>query len=140
MTGPAEDADPVDVQEVLDRVDSLDVWRRESRAGGGKLVLVEPTLEEFHETFGRITDAQTFEEVDADGVALAAIQGLSGSVHRQRQRLAAQRAVLEEQAEAIDRQRETVSKQRDDLERLRSKLESLQGELHDLRRAAADDD
>lgn len=71
------DVEPVDEDDVLDRVADLDVstWRYTGQAADVRHM--GPMAEAFHEAFGLGADEETISTVDADGVALAAISALS---------------------------------------------------------------
>jgi hypothetical protein len=66
---------PVDPAGVLDRVSDMPItsWSYRSEPG---VIHIGPTAQDFHAAFGLGSDDQTIGTVDADGVALAAIQGL----------------------------------------------------------------
>lgn len=105
--------EPVNPDSVLDGVDSLDVsrWRY---ARNDDSTHMGPTAEEFHETFG-LGDDTTISTVDADGVALAAIQALSNRLDERDDRIA-------ELEEANERKEARI----DDLE---SRLSALEEQL-----------
>lgn len=89
---------PVDAKDVLSRVLDLDIsrWRY---IGSGEGEHVGPMAEEFHAAFGLGHSDQQIATVDADGVALAAIQGLNAKLEAEnaalRDELAALRALIE---------------------------------------------
>jgi hypothetical protein len=66
---------PVDPAGVLDRVSDMPItsWSYKSEPG---VIHIGPTAQDFQAAFGLGSDDQTIGTVDADGVALAAIQGL----------------------------------------------------------------
>jgi uncharacterized coiled-coil protein SlyX len=70
------DIDPVDAEAVLAGVESLPVstWRFDHGDDGRHM---GPMAGEFYDAFGLGDDEETIATVDADGVALAAIQGLA---------------------------------------------------------------
>lgn len=74
------DVDPVDPESVLEGVADLDVstWTFEDDDGRH----LGPMAEDFHEIFGLGDDDASIASVDADGVALAAIQGLLARLER----------------------------------------------------------
>ncbi len=127
------EAGSVDPGAILEGLESLDVrtWR-ETAGTTAEAEHLGPAAEDFHEAFGLGVDADDVTAGDADGVALAAIQGLVG-------RLDEQDAYLERQADRVEAFRDTVEKQREDLETLRQRIETLQAELTRLR-ARRDDD
>lgn len=115
------DDDPVDPEDVLATVESLEVPISESDlqdAAGGQYTGI-----------GNVRDPLDDEAFDPDApgqVAFAAIQGLSERLDRQHE-------LIQDQAETIELQRTTVRTQRDDLESLRERLESMQAEVARLR-------
>lgn len=124
-----DDADRVDPEEILDRLRVLQVhaWREvagepTAREGGTASERLGPAAEDFHELFEVGTDADHIAAGDADGVAIAAIQGLAD-------RLDEREARIERQARQIDRQQERLDEQRADLETLREQVESLRATL-----------
>ena len=92
---------PVDVQDVLARVDELPIERWNYKAEGEAVRHVGPMAEDFARAFDLGGDSESIGTVDADGVALAAIQGLHGIVCEQR-------LLIRRQEERILRQQETV--------------------------------
>jgi len=74
-----------------------------------------PMAEEFADAFELGPDDEHIVNVDADGVALAAIQGLSESV--------------EEKNERIEELEATVERQRDELAAIRGELDAIRDEL-----------
>lgn len=127
--GAAESVDP---EEILEQVAGLDV--RRWRAGEDEPDAVEhlaPSAEEFYDAFEVGADPGHVAAGDADGVALAAIQGMAV-------RLEAQQEVIERQNRRIEDQRAAIEAQRDDLESLRESVESIVSGLVSLRASALD--
>lgn len=92
--------DPVDPEQVLDGVESLEVstWEYESEDGEGAGVRhVGPMAEEFHDAFELGSSDEHINSVNADGVALAAIQGLSERLDDREERI----ETLEAENEAL---------------------------------------
>jgi len=85
---------PVDGGDILDRVASLPITTWQYRAEPGVLH-IGPVAEDFQAAFGVGADDKSIGTVDADGVALAAIQGLQEVVE-------AQQAEITELREASD--------------------------------------
>jgi hypothetical protein len=75
---------PVDTRQVLDKVAALPIttWRYKGQAA--EIRHIGPTAQDFHAAFG-VGDAPGYgiTAVDADGVALAAIQALAADARRQ---------------------------------------------------------
>lgn len=90
----------VDVQDVLNKVTALPIstWTYKSSPEGRHL---GPMSEDFKAAFGLGSDAQHIATVDADGVALAAIQGLYHTQRAQNASLQAQNAALRDQYQAL---------------------------------------
>jgi len=93
--------DPVDPESVLTDVESLDVSTWEFERGGDGSHM-GPTAEAFHDTFELGNDEETIATVDADGVALAAIQGLSERLEQRDERIEELEATAREQRDRID--------------------------------------
>ena len=85
---------PIDPLELLNKVVSLPLstWTYKGSEEGTHL---GPMAEDFKETFGLAGDGKAIGTVDADGVALAAIQGLN-------QKLEAENAALKARLDAIE--------------------------------------
>ena len=83
----------VDSAQVLARVAALPItrWRYRGSEEGEHL---GPVAEDFHAAFGPGGDARYIATIDADGVALAAIQGLHALAEAQREELEVLRARL----------------------------------------------
>ncbi|MBK8002241.1 MAG: tail fiber domain-containing protein [Verrucomicrobia bacterium] len=77
-----ENFDPVSPQEVLEKVAGLTISRW-NFIGDSATPHVGPMAQDFHAAFGLGTDDKHIATVDADGVALAAIQGLNQKVERE---------------------------------------------------------
>lgn len=92
--------DTVDPESVLDGVDSLDVRTWEFTDSDGQHM--GPMAEEFSETFDLGADEESIATVDADGVALAAIQGLSERLERKDDRIDELAATVEQKDDRID--------------------------------------
>jgi len=78
-------------REVLDRVASLPIWRWNFKADEGT-PHIGPTAQDFYAAFSVGSDDRHIATVDADGVALAAIQGLNQKLEETRADNAALRA------------------------------------------------
>ncbi len=74
----------VDRREVLDKLSALPIHRWNFRDDAATLHL-GPVAQDFHAAFGLGVDDKHIATVDADGVALAAIQGLNEKVERRSQ-------------------------------------------------------
>ena len=86
--------EPVDPEAVLAKVAALPVqrWRYRDSDEGAHL---GPMAEDFHAAFGLGASDAYIATIDADGVALAAIQGLQQRLETQQQTIDEQRALIE---------------------------------------------
>lgn len=90
----------IDPLEVLARVVSLPVSRWRYRGHDGEWHL-GPTAEDFHAAFGLGDDARYIGTVDADGVALAALQGMDRKLGATREQLASDNARLRAEVDEL---------------------------------------
>jgi hypothetical protein len=100
---------PVDARSVLDKVVSLPITEWNFKTAPGEAHL-GPVAQDFKAAFGLGADDKSIATVDADGVALAAIQGLNEKVegrgHRSEvriQKLEAENAELKQRLEALEK-------------------------------------
>jgi hypothetical protein len=91
----------VDPLDVLDRLLDLPIstWTYTGSAEGLHL---GPVAEDFKQAFGLAGDGTSIATVDADGVALAAIQGLNAKLEAQNARLSSQNEALLARLEALE--------------------------------------
>lgn len=84
---------PVNPQEVLEKLTALPIsrWNFKQEAGTTHM---GPMAQDFHAAFGVGLDDRHIATVDADGVALAAIQGLNQKLHEKESELAEMKARL----------------------------------------------
>ena len=89
------------VRDLLEKVAALpiSVWRYTNEASGTRHV--GPTAQDFQATFGLGTDDKSIGTLDADGVALAAIQGLNQKVNEKDARIDALEQELSRLKEAV---------------------------------------
>jgi hypothetical protein len=115
------DVEPVDPEGVLSGVEELDVstWEYDAEDGATHM---GPMAGAFHDAFGLGADADRIATVDADGVALAAIQGLAARLARKDDRIGEQAERLDEQADRI----ETLAAEN---EALRDRLAALEARV-----------
>jgi hypothetical protein len=104
---------PVDGREILERLARVPVqtWSYTNDVAGTRHV--GPMAQDFHAAFGLGTDDKHIATVDADGVALAAIQGLNQK--------------LEEQLRQKDVE---LKSQQEQIAELLTRLSALEGKLH----------
>jgi trimeric autotransporter adhesin len=84
----------IDASDVLARLLALPLTRWQYRESPAEGVHLGPVAEEFHAAFGLGADGQAISTVDANGVALAAIQGLNA-------KLEAENAALRAETDAL---------------------------------------
>ena len=101
----------VDVREVLERVTALPITTWNYKAQPASQRHIGPTAQGFAAAFGVGEDARRISSVDADGVALAAIQGL--------------RQLVGEQAEALRGRDERIAALEKALAELRRVVDGL---------------
>jgi hypothetical protein len=92
---------PVDPQAVLSGVESLEVstWEYDSEEDA---VHMGPMAEAFHQEFGLGADRERIATVDADGVALAAVQGLAERLDEETRDLRAKNERLRERCSNLE--------------------------------------
>jgi hypothetical protein len=116
------DIEPVNGPDALTAVESLDIatWRYD--AEDEDIRHIGPMAEDFHDAFGLGHDEQRISNVDADGVALAAIQGLS-------QQLDETQAELDAKDDRIDDLEAENADIRAENEALRERVAAIEAEL-----------
>ena len=114
----------VSTQEILDKVVDIPIisWRFKSE--DNSICHIGPVAQDFIETFGYGLDDKHITATDADGVALAAIQGLNHKFNNELQ---------EKQAE-IDRLNHTLQQNQDEIDQQNNRLMSLEQRLLELER------
>ena len=90
---------PVEPAQVLERLLALPVARWEWKAEPGNVKHIGPTAQDFRHSFGLGDSDKQIVTVDADGVALAAVQGLNAKLDA---KLAERDAKLAEKARGIE--------------------------------------
>jgi hypothetical protein len=90
---------PANPKAVLERLATMPIYEWSYRAQGPGVRHLGPTAQDFKAAFGLGEDNRHISTVDADGVALAAIQAL----HRENQELKAQLQALEARLAALER-------------------------------------
>jgi len=105
---------PADARLILDRLAAMPVQTWNYKTQPATIRHIGPMAQDFAAAFGMGENDTTINSLDADGVALAAIQGLYGVVQEQENRLAAQQveirtlqaqnAAIEARLAALERQ------------------------------------
>jgi len=112
--------EPVDPKAVLEGVESLEVTTWQYDADDDEVSHMGPMAEEFHEAFDLGADEKRISTVDADGVAFAAIKGLSERLDDTREELAEKDQRIEE----LEADNEHKDDRIDDLEERLAALEA----------------
>jgi hypothetical protein len=111
------DFQPVDAQEILDKVAALPITTWSYLAEPG-VRHIGPTAQDFHAAFGVGPDEKAIAQIDPDGVALAAIQALAQESGRQK---------------TADRERQAqIDALRNENAELKAKTEELEARLRAL--------
>ena len=117
---------PVDTSDVLAKVVALPVYHWQPKEGPNRDVEhLGPMAQDFKAGFGLGNDDKAIGSQDADGVALAAIQGL----HRLMQEKDAKIEALQQRVASLEGLQEHVAR----LESLRDEMTQLKGALNELR-------
>lgn len=111
----------IDAGDLLARLLALPLTRWQYRESPAEGVHLGPVAEEFHAAFGLGADGQSISTVDANGVALAAIQGLNA-------KLEAERDGLHKRVEALGADNAALRADSDALRARLDRLETLLGE------------
>ncbi len=115
-----ENYEPVDGREVLERLAAVPIQTWNYRSQDPAIRHIGPVAQDFYAAFGVGEDDTHISTVDADGVALAAIQGLYDLSQEQAARI----AELEGRVAALEAENSTQQLQIDDLE---ARLAALAG-------------
>lgn len=91
--------EPVDTRAVLDKVATMPISRWHYKSDEDSVPHVGPMAQDFHAAFGVGPDERHITTVDADGVALAAIQALKQMVDEKDAKIEA----LEKRLEALEK-------------------------------------
>jgi hypothetical protein len=105
-----ENIEPVDSREVLQKVAAMPVSRWNFK-GDAATPHVGPMAQDFYAAFGLGTDDKHIATVDADGVALAAIQGLNEKVESGSQRAEVRSQKSEVRVQKLEERNAALEKQ-----------------------------
>jgi hypothetical protein len=121
-----EDFTPIRTRDVLAKVAALPIseWRYKAEPNGVKHL--GPTAQDFHASFGLGESDRAIGSVDADGVALAAIQGLNQKVEDEQDEHAALKRQLTEQSAQLVLLQKQLAAQEQQIADLRSAFKSAQ--------------
>ena len=95
---------PVNCQEILERLEMLPIQIWSYRAEHPQVRHIGPTGQDFHQIFQLGQDERFISTVDADGIALAALQGL---LHKTKEK----EVIIQDQREQIRKMKENISAQ-----------------------------
>ena len=104
-----ENFTPVSPAEVLEKVAGLEISRWNFK-GDDATPHLGPMAQDFHAAFGLGTDDKHIATVDADGVALAAIQGLNQKLAGKEAELTTQRELITSLEQRLKHLEQLVSK------------------------------
>ena len=90
-----DEVQPVDAEQILALVANLPITTWSYRTQGPEVRHMGPMAQDFHAAFALGTGETTIDTIDADGVALAAIQGLNARLDARDKEIAELRAELE---------------------------------------------
>ncbi|ACV46634.1 MULTISPECIES: tail fiber domain-containing protein [Halomicrobium] len=126
---------PIDPDSVLDGVRSLDVATWEYKTRDGEAAGVEhmgPTAEAFDDAFGLGESQRHINSINADGVALAAIQGLADRADELAAELERKDERVGELEDRLAERDERVDELAAELERKDERIDELESRLDDL--------
>jgi len=109
---------PVDTRKVLEKLATLPIQRWTYIAQGEHAPHMGPVAQDFHAAFGLGDSERHISTVDADGVALAAIQGLNQKVEEEN-------AKVREELKRRDAENAELRRKNDSLEKRLGALEEI---------------
>lgn len=112
---------PIDPASVLRKAVSIPISRWNYRSESDRIEHIGPMAQDFHAAFGTGDSDKTIGTVDADGVALASIQGLHKLVEQANQRISEKDCEIEELKALVEEKSRSV----DGLEDRIARLEAL---------------
>ena len=99
-----ENFQPVDVRAILQQVVALPVTRWSYKAEGNSIQHIGPVAQDFQSTFGLSADDKHIAPLDANGIALAAIQGLNQKVEQKEKEITELKQRLERLEQLLSQQ------------------------------------
>jgi len=112
----------VNGQEILEQLEMLPIQIWSYRAEHPQVRHIGPTGQDFHEIFQLGKDDRFISTVDADGIALAAVQGL---LHKVKEK----EAVIRDQREQITKMKENMSAQMRRMAALEERLSQIENAI-----------
>ena len=122
------DIEPIDPSRVLDHVNGLDIASWRYNAENEDVRHMGPMAEDFYDAFALGQDEKRISNVDADGVALAAIQGLSEKLDAKEDRI-----------DALEAENDRLRERNADLEARLDRIETHLGIDQPSRQSVTDD-
>jgi trimeric autotransporter adhesin len=113
---------PVNGQEILERLEMLPIRIWSYRAEDPSVRHIGPTAQDFHEIFQLGKDERFISTVDADGIALAAVQGL---LHKVKEK----EATIQDQRDEIRKMKENISAQMRRMAALEERLKQIENAI-----------
>jgi hypothetical protein len=104
-----ENFDPTDGQDILERLAAIEISTWNYKAQDSAIRHMGPMAQDFFAAFGLGEDEKRINTVDADGVALAAIQGLNQKLHQKLEEKDRQIDALESRLAKLERLVETMA-------------------------------
>lgn len=132
-----ENFEPVDSRDVLARIAAMPIAKWNYIAEGRQVRHLGPTSQDFRAAFGLGPNDKTIATVDADGVALAAIQGLHQLIEEKDRKVERLTAEIEGQRLALARQRELIAQLQRDRELQSARMEAIERAIGQTARVAA---
>jgi hypothetical protein len=132
------DVSSVDPRTVLDSVETLDIatWAYTAEDNARHM---GPMAEDFYEAFGLGPDEEHITSVDADGVALAAIQGLSQKLDEAHEEIDTQAERIENLETEVDAKDDRIDTLEAEQKRLRERLSAIEERLDGVEAIPTDD-
>ncbi|HEC86054.1 MAG TPA: hypothetical protein ENI48_12565, partial [Thioploca sp.] len=130
-----ENFSPVDTRQVLEKVVALPLETWNYKTQEDSIRHIGPMAQDFHAAFGTGQNNKTITTVDADGVALAAIQGLYQLVQDQRALLQKQQAELQKQQAELQKQQTEITTLKAENHEMHTGLQAVKAHLERLEKS-----
>ncbi len=127
-----ENFSPVAPRQVLDKVASMPIESWNYKKEEDTIRHIGPMAQDFHAAFGVGENDKTITTVDADGVSLAAIQGLYQLVQQQQALLQQQQAQLQQQQTQLQQQQTAITSLKAENHELHTGLEAVKLQMERL--------
>ena len=132
-----ENIEPVDPEAILEGVARLPISTWNYKTQDDSIRHIGPMAQDFYAAFGVGEDERHISTIDADGVALAAIQGLYRLSQEQAARIEALEAENETQQRQIEALQEETAELQEEIEGLREENVELREQIEDLKAQVA---